>query len=96
MPHKSTKLIAEELNRDYQAVLNFVHKVQKTAGNFKVRLEDVIEIDEVYPHAGSKGFKKESQTERQAQTWQGDCKVRKTAGGDSRSPKNGGSSLSCL
>ena len=58
MPHKSTKLIAEELNRNYQAVLNFVHKVQKTAGNSKVRLEDVIEIDEVYPHAGSKGFKK--------------------------------------
>jgi len=36
-PHKSTKLIAEELNRDYQAVLNFVHKVQKTAGNSKGR-----------------------------------------------------------
>ena len=58
MPHKSTKLIAEELNRNYQAVLNFVHKVQKTAGNSKIRLEDVIEIDEVYPHTGSKGFKK--------------------------------------
>ncbi|MBP1912507.1 hypothetical protein [Thermococcus stetteri] len=51
MPHKSTKLISEELNRDYQAVLNFVHEVQRIAGNSKVRLEDVIEIDEVYPHA---------------------------------------------
>ncbi|WP_175060179.1 hypothetical protein [Thermococcus sp. 2319x1] len=51
MPHKSTKLISEELNRDYQAVLNFVHEVQRIAGNSKVRLEDVIEIDKVYPHA---------------------------------------------
>jgi len=56
MPRKSIKLTIEELNRNYQAVLDFVHKVQKTDGNSKIRLEDVIEIDDVYP-AGSKGFK---------------------------------------
>jgi len=32
----------------------------------EVRLEDVIEIDEVYPHAGNRGFKKEPPAEKQA------------------------------
>ena len=58
MPHKSTKEISEELDRDYKAVLNFVHEVQKISGKLSPTLEDIIEMDEIYIHAGDKGLKK--------------------------------------
>jgi len=58
MPYKSTKKISEELGRDRKSVLNFIHEVQKLSGKLAPKLEDVVEIDEIYIHAGDKGIKK--------------------------------------
>ena len=60
MPHKSTKEISEDLGRDRKSVLNFVHEVQKISGKLSPKLEDIVEIDEIYIHAGDKGIKKQS------------------------------------
>jgi len=60
MAAKSTLQIAEELGRDYDSVLNFVHEAHGVASRHaqKVALEGVIELDEVYVHAGDKGQKR--------------------------------------
>ncbi|MHA1506792.1 MAG: transposase [Candidatus Asgardarchaeia archaeon] len=96
MPHKSTKLIAEELNRNYQAVQISSTKCRKQPETPKSGWKTLSKLTKFTRTLAVKALKKESQTERQAQTWQGDCKVRKTAGGDSRSPKNRTHPLSCL
>ncbi len=58
IPYKSTKEISEELGRDYKSVLNFVHEVQELSSRFAPKLEGIVEIDEVYIHAGDKCLKK--------------------------------------
>jgi hypothetical protein len=62
METKSALQISEELGRDYDSVLNFIHKVHRLASEHskKITLEGVIEVDEVYVHAGEKGKKKEN------------------------------------
>ena len=60
METKSALQISEELGRDYDSVLNFIHKVHLLASEHskKITLEGVIEVDDVYVHAGEKGKKK--------------------------------------
>jgi transposase-like protein len=60
METKSALQISEELGRDYDSVLNFIHKVHRLSCEHskKITLEGVIEVDEVYVHAGEKGKKK--------------------------------------
>jgi transposase-like protein len=50
METKSALQISEELGRDYDSVLNFIHKVHRLASEHskKITLEGVIEVDEVY------------------------------------------------
>jgi hypothetical protein len=62
METKSALQISEELGRDYDSVLNFIHKVHRLASEHskKITLEGVIEVDEVYVHAWEKGKKKEN------------------------------------
>ena len=50
METKSALQISEKLGRDYDSVLNFIHKVHLLASNHskKITLEGVIEVDEVY------------------------------------------------
>jgi transposase-like protein len=62
METKSALQISEELGRDYDSVLSFIHKVHRLACEHskKITLDGVIEVDEVYVHAGEKGKKKEN------------------------------------
>jgi len=51
-----TAQIARDLDRDYEAVLNFVHQVQETSGDIdEFELSEVCEADEIYMTAGEKG-----------------------------------------
>lgn len=64
-----TAQIASELERDYEAVLNFRHDLQEVCGELDdLMLSDVCEADEIYVTAGEKGIEKEasSQTTRQS------------------------------
>jgi hypothetical protein len=61
MRSEPTAQIARDLDRDYEAVLDFVHKVQDVSGDIdEFDLYDVCEADEVYVTAG--GGRKESKT----------------------------------
>ena len=60
----TTAQIARDLDRDYEAVLDFVHEVQETSGNIdEFELSTVCEADEVYVTAGEKGIEKEDEDE---------------------------------
>ena len=59
-PHSLTAQIARDRDRDYEAVLNFVHKVQDVSGDIdEFELSDVCEADEVYVTAGEKRLEDE-------------------------------------
>ena len=61
-----TAQIARDRNRDYEAVLNFVHNVQDVSGDIdECELPDVCEADEVYVTAGEKGLEDEDGSPRE-------------------------------
>lgn len=61
-----TAQIARDLDRDYEAVLNFVHEVQDATGTIsEFELEEVCEADEIYVTAGEKGEEKEDESPRE-------------------------------
>ena len=66
MAAKTTAQIARELDRDYDSVLDFVHKVQGLASKpvEDVTLESMCEIEEIYVTAGEKGRKQNNAKER--------------------------------
>jgi transposase-like protein len=58
MRSETTAQIARDLDRDYEAVLDFVHEVQEVSGEIdEFDLHGVCEADEVYVTAGEKGIK---------------------------------------
>ena len=60
-----TAQIARDLNRDYDAVLNFVHEIQDRCSDVAdLTLSDVYEDDEIYVAAGEKGIEQESPRSR--------------------------------
>jgi len=66
MRSEPTAQIARDLDRDYEAVLDFVHEVQETSGNIdEFELSKVCEADEVSVTAGEKGIEKEDESPRE-------------------------------
>ena len=66
MRSEPTAQIARDLDRDYEAILNFVHKVQDVSGDIdEFELSDVCEADEVYVTAGEKGLEDEDGSPRE-------------------------------
>jgi transposase-like protein len=60
-----TAQIASELNRDYEAVLNFRYDLQELCGELdELTLTDVCEADEIYVTAGEKGKEKADESPR--------------------------------
>ena len=59
MEAKSSLQISEEVGRDYDSVLNFVHEVQALASSKSIGIEGILELDEAYIHSGEKGKKKD-------------------------------------
>ncbi|MDT7878565.1 MAG: IS1595 family transposase, partial [Meiothermus sp.] len=80
MEAKSTLQISRELGRDYESVLRFVQEVHERASAYArgILLEGVVEVDEVYVHAGEKGKKRDVRGRRRGLrkrgrgTWEGD------------------------
>ena len=61
-----TAQIARDLDRDYEAVLDFVHEIQETSGDIEeFDLYDVCEADEIYVTAGEKGYEDEESSPRE-------------------------------
>lgn len=82
-----TAQIASDLERDYEAVLNFRHDLQELCGELDdLTLSDVCEADEIYVTAGENGIEKEDESPRsrglkkKART----LRVRQTASRDTR------------
>ena len=66
MRSEPTAQIARDLDRDYEAVLDFVHEVQETSGDVEeFELSEVCEADEVYVTAGEKGYEDEDSSPRE-------------------------------
>ncbi len=66
MRSEPTAQIARDLDRDYEAVLNYVHKVQEVSDNIdEFDLYDVCEADEVYVTAGERGLEDEDGSPRE-------------------------------
>ena len=62
----STAQIASELERDYEAVLNFRHDLQELCGELDdLTLSAVCEADEIYVTAGEKGLEDEEESPRE-------------------------------
>ena len=60
-----TAQIARNPDRDYEAVLNFVHEVHDRCNDVAgLTLSDVCKADEIYVTAGGKGIEQESPRER--------------------------------
>ena len=60
-----TAQIASDLERDNEAVLNFVHEVQYRCSDIEgFTLNDICEADEIYVTAGEKGGKEKDGRER--------------------------------
>ncbi|MEM0466984.1 MAG: IS1 family transposase [Candidatus Thermoplasmatota archaeon] len=59
MEVKSTNQITRELGRKYDSILRFVHEVHDWASRSaqKITIEGIVELDEAYVHAGTKGKK---------------------------------------
>jgi len=65
MRSEPTAQIARDLNRDYEAVLDFVHQIQDATGKIgSMELTDVCEADEVYVTVGEKGNNEKDGRER--------------------------------
>lgn len=65
MRSELTAQIARDLNRDYEAILNFVHEVQDVSGDIdEFDLYDVCEANEIYVTAGGKGCEDEESSPR--------------------------------
>jgi len=65
MRSEPTAQIARDLDRDYEAVLDFVHEVQDATGKIgSMELTGVCEADEVYVTAGEKGNNEKDGRER--------------------------------
>ena len=61
-----TAQIASELDRDYEAVLNFRHELQELSGELdELTLSEVCEADEIYVTAGEKGIEDEDESPRE-------------------------------
>lgn len=72
MRSEPTAQIARDLDRDYEAVLNFVHKVQDVSGEIdEFDLYGVCEADEVYVTAGEKGLEDEDGVRARADSQKG-------------------------
>jgi transposase-like protein len=66
MRSEQTAQIARDLDRDYEAVLDFVHEVQDVSGDIdEFALYDVCEADEIYVTAGEKGREDETLSPRE-------------------------------
>ena len=66
MRSEPTAQITRDLDRDYEAVLNFAHKVQDVSGEIdEFDLYGVCEADEVYVTAGEKGLEDEDGSPRE-------------------------------
>lgn len=66
MRSEPTAQIARDLDRDYEAVLDYVHKVQELSGDIdEFDLTEVCEADEVYVTAGEKGLENEQESPRE-------------------------------
>jgi transposase-like protein len=66
MRSEPTAQIARDLDRDYEAVLDFVHKVQDASGDIdEFELSEVCEADEIYVTAGEKGLEDEDESPRE-------------------------------
>ena len=62
----TTAQIARDLDRDCEAILDFVHKVQDVSGDIdEFDLYGVCEADEVYVTAGEKGLEDEDGSPRE-------------------------------
>jgi hypothetical protein len=75
MEAKSTLQISRELGRDYESVLRFVREVHDSGYARGISLEGVVEVDEVYVHAGKKGERRARRRglrKRGRGTWEGD------------------------
>jgi transposase-like protein len=80
MEAKSTLQISRELGRDDESVLRFVREVHEGASGYArgISLEGVVEVDEVYGHAGKKGERRAGRGRRRGLrkrgrgTWEGD------------------------
>ena len=78
MRSEPTAQIARDLNRDYESVLNFVHKVQDVSGDIdEFDLYDVCEADEIYVTAGEKGLEDEESSPRQRGLSKRDAEISK-------------------
>ena len=65
MRSEPTAQIAHDLDRDYEAVLNFVHKIQEVSGEIdEFDLYGVCEANEVYVTAGEKGLEDKDSSPR--------------------------------
>jgi predicted transcriptional regulator len=65
MEGSTTEKIAQELDRTYKTVLDFVHEVQNALDEDpEFGLYGICEADEIYVVAGEKGVKQESPRER--------------------------------
>jgi len=87
MRSEPTAQIARDLDRDYEAVLNYVHKVQDVSGDIdEFDLYDVCEADEVYVTAGEKGLEDENGSPRSRGLKKGarNLRIRQTASLDTR------------
>jgi transposase-like protein len=63
MRSELTAQIARDLDRDYEAVLDFVHEVQDASGDIdEFELSEVCEADEIYVTAGEKGLEDEDES----------------------------------
>jgi transposase-like protein len=66
MRSEPTAQFAQDLDRDYEAVLNFVDKIQDISGDVnEFGLYGVCETDEVYVTAGEKGLEDEDGSPRE-------------------------------
>jgi len=66
MRSETTAQIVRDLDRDYEAVLDFVHEVQDVSGEIDAfDLHGVCEADEVYVTAGEKGLEDEDGSPRE-------------------------------
>ena len=66
MRSEPTAQIARDLDRDHEAVLNFVHKTQDVSGEVdEFDFYGVCEADEVYVTAGEKGVEDEDGSPRE-------------------------------
>jgi len=66
MRSELTAQIARDLDRDYEAVLDFVHEIQEASGDIEeFDLYDVCEADEIYVTAGEKGYEDEESSPRE-------------------------------